>query len=72
MSSPSCRQIGGSSLPSASRAYNNSLKSTNSPAAAAEANLWGIAGMEPLMGATTGRGGAREEDGGASREFRED
>ena len=24
------------------------------------------------MGATTGRGGAREEDGGASREFRED
>ena len=49
--------MGVSSVPSSSRVCNNSLKSTNSPADAAVANLGGMEGMALLKGASWGRGG---------------
>ena len=50
-----------------SRACSNSLKSTNSPAAAVVANLGGMEGMEPLKGTSWGSGGIAREKPGSVR-----
>jgi len=52
-----CIHKAGSSPLSTSIACNNSLKSTNSPVAAALINLVGMAGMVPLNGAKRGLDG---------------
>ena len=63
LSSPSCRQTGGSSPPSCSRHCKSSLKSTYSPEAAALANCGGMAETEPLKGASCRRAGVEEGPG---------
>ena len=52
--SPTWTKRGVSSPPSTSTTRSNSQKSTNSPAAAAVANLLGMVGMVPLRGANCG------------------